>query len=341
MGCEPCQNEPCLYKFIRNNKLVLLAVYVDDIIIACEDENEILKVKKDISAEFEITDKGLLDHFLGMEVKRDGQTGDIQLSQKLYIQDMLVQYGMEDCKPLSIPLCPGFQTKCENDGCEKINETSYQSIIGALLYLALTTRPDILHSVSKLASRNSNPHKEHFTAAKNMLRYLKRTIDMKLHFTAGGEEISGYADADWGGNTEDRRSYSGFVFYIGNNAISWESRKQPTVALSSTEAEYMSISNAAKEAIYLRKLLEELGFGKQEAVKLNVGNQGGMKLATNPVFHNRSKHIDIKYHHIRDVVKNEEIELIYCSTDDMIADIFTKNLAKPKHMKFLDLLNIK
>lgn len=340
IGFDRCKNEPCLYKMTRNNNLIIIAVYVDDIIVGCKDKNEISNIKSRIACEFEITDKGLLEHFLGMEVIRDGETGEIKLSQELYINEMLEEYGMENCKPSSVPLSPGFQMKCNGD-CEKFDPTTYQSLIGALLYLALTTRPDIIHSVSKLAQRNSDPHVEHWAAAKNILRYLKGTKNLKLIFSRSTKTLEGYADADWGGCPVDRKSYSGYAFYIGKSLISWESKKQNTTALSSTEAEYISISNASKEAVYLRRLLQELGFWKDESVILNVDNQGAMKLAMNPVYHNRSKHIDIKYHHIRDVVQSKEVELKYCPTDDMIADIFTKNLPKAKHTNFVNLLNLK
>lgn len=340
LGFKSCQNEPCLYQKVSNNNLIILAVYVDDIIVGCKDKNEILKFKNEIRNHFEVTDKGLLEHFLGMKVKRDGETGNIEISQETYINDLLQEYNMENCKSSSVPLDSNYQIKCD-EKCEKVESTLYQSLIGALLYLALTTRPDILHSVSKLAQRNADPHTEHFKAAKNVLRYLKGTKDLKLKFCKGGNQLIGYADADWGGCTTNRKSYSGYIFYLGNCAISWESKKQSTTALSSTEAEYISMSNAAKEAIYLRRLLQELGFLNKEGVKLNVDNQGALKLATNPVFHNRSKHIDIKYHHIREVVNNKEICLEYCPTEEMVADIFTKNLTKAKHNKFMEMLNLK
>lgn len=295
-----------------------------------------------MNLEFEITDKRLLEHFLGMEVQRDGETGDIKLSQELYIKEMLQEYGMENCKSVSTPLNSGFQIICNENNCsKKVGKTCYQSLTGALLYLALTTRQDIIHSVSKLAQRNSDPHFEHWEAAKGVLRYLKGTQDLKLIFSCGNKNLEGYADADWGGCTLDRTSYSGFVFYLGKSTISWESKKQSTTALSSTEAEYMSMSNASKEAIYLRRLLQELGFLENESVTLHVDNQGALKLAVNPVYHNRSKHIDIKYHHIRDVVESKSVELKYCPTENMIADIFTKNLPKTKHLQFVSLLNLK
>lgn len=199
-----------MYKSNRNGHLMLIAVYVDDLIVGCENENEILKLKEEIATNFEVTDKGLLEHFLGMEFHRDGKTGEIKISQTNFINEMLKEYGMENCRPVSVPLTPGFQSNCEGE-CRKIDPTEYQSLIGSLLYLALTTRPDILHSVTKLSQRNADPHLEHWTAAKHILRYLKGTKDMKLHFSCGNGKLIGYADADWGGCTTDRKSYSGSV----------------------------------------------------------------------------------------------------------------------------------
>ncbi|XP_036347934.1 secreted RxLR effector protein 161-like [Rhagoletis pomonella] len=246
---------------------------------------------------------------------------------------------MDKCKTKAVPLEAGYQTMCDDD-CNKADAKQYQSLIGALMHLGLTTRPDILHSVSKLSQRNKNPHIEHMTAAKHILRYLKATLDFKLLYRAGGSCIEGFVDADWGSDPHDRKSYTGFVFFYGKCAISWESRKQTTIALSSTEAEYIAASNAAKEAVYLQRLLNEIGFSKDQPIILHIDNQGAQKLATNPVYHNRTKHIDVRYHHIRELVNDKMITLSYCPTDEMTADIFTKNLPGIKHKKFTTNMNI-
>lgn len=334
-----CKNEPCLYKGKMDSNLVLIVVYVDDIIIGCSEISVVHRVKQMIANEFEVSDKGKLHHFLGMEVHREGSTGSITLSQSQYIRDLLEQYGMQDCKSVAVPLDAGFQVKCDKD-CEKVNLHDYQSLIGSLMYIAISTRPDILHSVSKLAQRNTDPHIEHFAALKRVLRYLSGTLDMKLVYETSDKKLEGFVDADWGGNSMDRKSYTGFVFFFGGNIVSWESRKQPSVALSSTEAEYMALSDAAKEAVYLNRLLKEIINFEANAVTLNIDNQGALKLAENPVYHKRSKHIDIKYHHIRDLVQNQEIRLKYCQTSEMIADIMTKNLSKIKHYYFINKLKL-
>jgi len=296
-------------------------------------------VKEEIAGKFEVTDKGQLRHFIGMEIERDGKTGEIMLGQKQYILNMLKTYGMEDCKPTNVPLDAGHQVACLSN-CKRADCKAYQSIIGALMYLSLVARPDITHSVVKLAQMNKDPHVEHMTAAKNILRYLKFSINLKLLFRASGTSLEAYADADWGGNKVDRKSFSGFVFYLGGCTIAWQSKKQTIVALSSTEAEYVSISNAAREAVYLNRILRELEFDRAVSVKLNVDNQGAMKLASNAVVNGRSKHIDIKYHHIRDLVQKGEVLLEYCPTNDMLADVLTKNLSRTKFENFVKRLNL-
>ena len=340
-GFVQCKYEQCLYQTTREESLILIAVYVDDIIIGCKDIKCINFVKDTLRTELEITDNGPLHYYLGIEVEREGKKGAISISQKQYIKDLLKNYDMENCKPVKTPLEANFQVGCSENVCNKINPQVYQSYIGALIYLATTTRPDILHSVSKLAQRNSDPHVDDMIAVKHILRYLRGTIELKLKYSCdGGSSLVGYADADWGGNSMDRKSYSGFIFFIGNCPVSWESRKQSCVALSSTEAEYVALSEASKEAVFLRNLLMEIGYSNGDAVVLHVDNQGAEKLATNPVYHKRTKHIDIRYHHVRDIVKNNEIVLKYCPTENMIADILTKNLAKIKHERFLKLMNL-
>ncbi len=340
MDFVPCGNEPCLYKGTKKNKLVLIAVYVDDIIIGCSDKSVVLEVKAQISNEFQVIDKGQLRHFLGMEIEREGETGIIRLGQSQYIRDVLKMYGMETCKPLAVPLEAGYQVSCDDDS-EKVDQQQYQSLVGTLIYNATSTRPDILHSVSKLAQRNSDPRKEHMVRLKHILRYLAGTINLKLIYEPNGNNLQCFVDADWGGNAVDRKSYTGFVFSLGGCPITWESVKQKSVALSSTEAEYMAASDASKEAIYLKRILMELNAWDGGPVVLHIDNQGAQKLEENPVYHRRSKHIDIRFHHIRDLVQSREIRLEYCPTANMIADVLTKNLSKVKHYGFMKLMNIR
>ena len=285
-----------------------------------------MKLKSSIENEFEVVDGGQLSHFLGMEFERQGEIGAVQVCQ-VYIINMLSTYRMTDAKVVSTPLEVGFQTKCN-------------AAIGSLMYLAISTRPDILYSVSKLAQCNVDPHVEHMSTVKHIMRYLKKTIDFKLHFEMSGKPIMGFADADWGGDSTNRKSYSGYAFVKANCVFSWEARKQNIVALSSTEAEYIAMSSAAKEAVYLRNLMTELGFNEPEPMMLYGDNLSAQCLVKNAAYHARSKHIDLKYHHIRDIYAKRLIDVEYVPTEDMMSDIFTKNLCKFKHLKFSHLMGL-
>lgn len=175
----------------------------------------------------------------------------------------------------------------------------YRELIGALIYLAVATRPDISNAVSRLAQFSNNLKKQHWLTAKRVLRYLAGTTDYGLLFFRADQPLIGYSDADWGGCALDRQSYSGYVFLLGGATISWKSQKQRTVALSSTEAEYISMTEATKEGLYLRSLLTELGLSRMAATTLYVDNQGAQYLAHDHLYHPRTKHIDIRYHFLR------------------------------------------
>ncbi|XP_036322252.1 secreted RxLR effector protein 161-like [Rhagoletis pomonella] len=199
------------------------------------------------------------------------------------------------------------------------------------MYLAVSTRPDIAFAVNFMSQFNSNYAEEHWKSAKRILRYLKSTINFGLLYKKTGAEFYGVADADWGANTTDRRSYSGFAFMFAGSSISWEARKQRTVSLSSTEAEYLAITEAAKEALYLKGALNEVGI-ECASIKLYNDNQSAQKLATSFNFRPRTKHIDVRHHFIRDCVQNNIIKLQYMPTESMPADVLTKALTQAKHI---------
>ncbi len=339
-GFVPCVSEPCIYTRKVRNNFTIIVVYVDDLIVASSNKQELNNVKALVSGAFDVVDGGVLKHFLGMEIERDGELGSIHIGHKQFIESLLNDYGMQNCKANALPLEAGFQVKCNEESCQRVNQKAYQSLIGSLMYLAMTTRPDILHSVTKLAQRNVDPHKEHEVGAKRILRYLKGTTELKLHYQSNGQPIHGYVDADWAGDSSDRKSFSDWSFFAAGAAFAWESKKQSVVALSTTEAEYVALSSAAKEASYITKLVNEMGFGDVPAVKIYSDNQSALSLAKNSKFHARSKHIDIRHHHIRDLYKNKKIEIEYVPTESMISDVLTKNLCKVKHFKFVSMMGL-
>jgi hypothetical protein len=235
---------------------------------------------------------------------------------------------MSECKPVGTPL--ETNVKFEKSMEQNTNHP-YQELIGGLMYLANWTRPDISHAVSYLSQFNTSHSDEHWNAAKRVLRYLRGTENYSLEYKRGKKELIGYADADWAGCILDRHSYTGYIIKYGDGLISWRSRKQKTVALSATEAEYMAICETGKEIIDLKGLLKELDV-YTKTVTLYNDNQGARKLVENPVYHDRTKHIDVRYHYIRELSERKEIDIKYCETEKMPADMMTKALPKPKHM---------
>lgn len=327
-------SEPCVYYKSNKGSIIIIALYVDDILLfSTSNSNEKAEIKEKLKTEFEITDLGPARYILGMKICKDKDM--ITLNQTSYIERVLQKFKMEDCKPSATPMETGvILNKPKESQDSSVCVYDYRGLIGSLMYIAVGSRPDIAHAVSYLSQFNDCHTETHWKAAKRVLRYLKGTKDCCLTFQKGELKITAYADSDWGRNEADRRSYTGFVFRLGKSIVSWESRKQKTVALSSTEAEYMSLSDACKEALFLRKFLQEI-LGITPKVIIYNDNQSAQKLCRNSVFHARTKHIDIRHHFIRENVTNGIIDVEYLCTNDMIADLLTKPLSKEKHDKFL------
>lgn len=334
LGMKHCSADPCIYIRRNNGELTIIAVYVDDIVLASTNQLEIERIKNILKDSFKMKDLGRIHHCLGIEFAQRTTTKSISMSQKGFIKEILSRFGMEDCKPVKTPMDPNSKLSMamspqNPEELKEMENCPYQNLIGSLMYLAVSTRPDIAYAVSALSQYNTSPGKEHWIAAKRVLRYLKGTMDFELIFKQSDEGLIGYADADWGANIDDRKSYTGYTFLYAGGPITWEARKQRTVALSTTEAEYMALSDATKEAIHLRRFLRETT-GTDETVKIHCDNQGAQRLARNPVFHNRTKHIDIRYHFIREAVEKKDIDLEYIPTERMLADILTKSLFAPR-----------
>ncbi|KAK2578490.1 hypothetical protein KPH14_002051 [Odynerus spinipes] len=330
LDLEPTKADTCLY-FKREGKDCILAlVYVDDILIASTSSKWIQNFKSKLGQEFDVKDLGCARYCLGIEIN---QTSDgVSLSQRRYIKGVLKRFGMSEANPAVTPGEANHNfsrtTKAED---KKRNSQSYQELIGALMYLAVATRPDIAFVVSYLGQFNHSHTEEHWGAAKRVLRYLQGTLNYTLSFRRTEDGIIGYSDADWGNCGIDRKSYTGYVFLLSGAAVSWKAQKQRTVALSSTEAEYIALAEAAKEAKYLRNLLMELGFCELAVVQLRCDNREAKALFENPVYHARTKHIDIRHHFIRDAIKENLFKLSTVPSGKMVADVFTKSLPKPKH----------
>lgn len=207
------------------------------------------------------------------------------------------------------------------------------------MYLSILTRPDISFSISYLSQFNNCFTAVHWRHAKRILKYLKKTKSYGLMYTKDNKNLEGFVDADWGSNNIDRKSYTGFCFKFSGAVISYECKKQQTVALSSTESEYMAISEACKEAIYLKSLMYEI-VGCNYTIILYNDNQGAQRLTENPLFHRRTKHIDIRHHFVREAVADNIVKIVYLSTSEMPADLLTKGLSSSKHNQFVKQLGM-
>ena len=269
-----------------------------------------------------------------MKVIQDKESKSIWIGQPAYTENLLKRFGMQDSKPTSTPVDVNSKLQPATKQDETFNHTEYQSAVGSLMYLAVSTRPDIAYAVNNLARFNSNPQKVHWTAMKRVLRYLKGTINHGILYRQdGSDKCIGYSDADWAGDLSDRKSTSGYIFMLSGGAISWSSRKQKCVALSTAEAEYIALSGATQECIWLRQLEAELGSSSEGPTLIFEDNQSTIAMAKNPQFHGRAKHIDIRHHFVREKVALGTIKLEYCPTTDMTADMMTKGLNREQYCK--------
>lgn len=323
---------------------VFLLLYVDDILLISKLPSEIQRVKLLLSGKYKMTDLGRATCFLSIEINQ--RRNSITLSQSRFIQTILRRFQMENCNPVQTPLEPGTQPLDLDDPMTAEDQKTYQSLVGSLMYLAVATRPDLGFTIAYLSKYNSKATYRQLQTAKRTLRYLKATINLGLVYVRDQEglpqdPLTGFSDADFAGDTQDRKSTGGFVFLMAGGAISWRSKKQSMVALSTTESEYIACSEATREALWLRGLYSELSGTKPvSSTPLNVDNQSAIDLSNRPRFHERTKHIDLKRHFTREALQNQEISIVHCPTEQMTADILTKALPRVLHWKHVGAMGL-
>jgi hypothetical protein len=338
LGLKRSKFDPCLYYSLdkHGNLSALLVCYVDDILL-CGSTSTIENLSSKLLTAYKMT-SGKVSHFLAMRISQN-QNGDITLQQDAFVDKLLARFNMTNAaatrtpgtKRLSKEDCP--TTTEEKEYMQKV---PYRQCVGALMYLAVLTRPDIVFAVNQASRFLENPGRAHWAAVKTIMTYLKGTRANGLTFKANNPRsprhltAEGFSDADWAGNPDDRRSCSGYLFTLGGGLISWKSKKQPCNALSSCEAEIMALTLAMQEALWMRGFLTELGLHNSSTpITIHEDNQGAKALAEHYMFSDRSKHIDNKYFKIRDEIRDGTIRLEYCHTSNMLADIFTKPLERP------------
>ncbi len=334
LGFHVTQADPGVFYCRIKDHILILTIHVDDCIFTGDSAKLIAEYKSKLNKCYALTDLGPVHWLLGIKIMRDHLARTISLSQKSYIDSILTWFALTDAKPFATPIalgvtysrsdCPSSPTKAL-----QMKKMPYREAIGSLMYASIAMRPDISFAVSTLSRFLEDPGNAHWEAVKCIFQYLSGTKDLELTYSVEHHDLVGFMDAD-GATQEHRHAISGYVFLINGGAVSWSSQKQELVTLSTAEAEYIATTHAAKEAIWLRKLIFELFPDLNMPTTLYCDNQATLRLATDDNYHARTKHIDIRYHFIQHVVASDALQLVYCPTDDMTMDILTKALPKWK-----------
>jgi len=323
-----------LFIFRNEHGFVIAVIYVDDAIF-CGPNTELVKeLKARFMQRWECRDLGEVTEFLRMRIIQEN--GRVHLDQCAYLETVLQRCGMQNAKSAATPLPAGYMPEPASQDATISPElrSRYQTVIGSLLYLMLGTRPDIAFAVTKLAQFAARPTEEHLTKALYICRYLVGTKNYCLTYDGNtGQGLSACTDSDWASDPDGRKSQSGYFLKMAGGAISWTSRAQRTIALSSTEAEYMALSDCSRQVVWMHTLLGELGY-HLTPIPICGDNQGSIFIASNPVTEKRSKHIDIRYHYIREVIEHKLTEVFFIDGDKNPADLLTKNLGSVKFLLF-------
>ena len=313
------------YRHSETGKLAILIVYVDDIILTGDDAREIETLKGRLATEFEIKNLGAVKYFLGIEFARSKE--GIFINQRKYVLDLLSETGMLGCKAADTPVEPNKKLHVTNE-TDGVNKEQYQRLVGRLIYLS-HTRPDIAFAVSVVIQFMHSPNTYHLEAVSRILRYLKGTPGRGLLFKKNGHlQIEAFTYVDWAGSVTDRRSTSRYCTFLGGNLVTSRSKKQSVVARSSAEAEFRSVAHGICEVLWIRRILKELKIHSSPPMKVYYDNKSAIAIAHNPVLHDRTKHVEIDKHFIKEKIDRGDICMVYVPSNDQAADILTKGLHK-------------
>lgn len=343
MGFKQSTADVCLYYRCYEGTVVYLVIYVDDMLLCGSTTDVVNYVRDRLAREFRMTDLGVPNMFMGLRIKINPEEDVLQIDQAGYTSRLLDKFGMTGCNPAATPmeqnlkLMPGVKA-------DKVQEP-YRELIGSLMFLMSGTRPDICFALTYLARFQENPTQEHWQCLKRVLRYLSGTIDVGLQFSKRDDEpaLSCYVDADWANDLVDRKSTTGFFIKVYGNVVQWCSRKQAIMALSSCEAEYVAVCDAAKEVLWLLKVMNDLNLQVQLPVTMLEDNSGCISVSENPETR-RSKHYDVRYHFLREKVREKILKLKRIPSESQVADTLTKALGKVlfvQHREGLGLVNLR
>lgn len=343
-GFKQMNADNCVFHALQDDVDVYLALYVDDGLLISKSLKILENILTTLGATFEIT-VGDGKYFCGLEIEHNHSAKEIYIGQQGYISRLLQKFNMDDSKPNSTPFIPGImlhsgQSPANQYEIKEMENKPYRQVVGSLMFAATVSRPDIMFAVSMVSRFLNNPGVDHWNAAKRIMKYLQGTKDMTIRYKAELIELVVYSDADFAGDYDTRRSTTGYVSLLANGPVSWCSRRQKCVTRSTTEAEYIAASDAASESVWLRDFLCELGFQLDKPTTLCIDNQSAIRLIKNTEHHKRTKHIDIKYHYIREQVENNVIKVCYVCSEKQLADMFTKPLTRDKFISNRKALSI-
>jgi hypothetical protein len=332
--------DPCVFVSTKNEQLLIVAIFVDDGIIAATNDEQVDMMVKYLKNNFE-TKAGELDHFLGIEIDQRPD-GSIFIHQSSYCQRVLERFNIWEANALCIPADPQHSLDPNLSESTQAGEVPYRESVGSLLYLSQITRPDITFAVNLVSRYLEKPLIIHWNAVKRILKYLKGTFNYGLIYDSSVKlKLCGYSDADYAGDTTTRRSTSGSIFMMTNGIVAWCSQRQKSVALSTTEAEYVALSQAVQELTWLTLLTSDLLETQGETPVLYADNQSAIKLLNNPEFHKRTKHIDVRYHYIREKFNEGVFSLEYVCSKEQLADILTKPTPRTRFQELREMLGIR
>jgi hypothetical protein len=319
--------------WVDERRNLILALYVDDIVLFAREAQEIQRIKTFLTDTFHMKDLGPIHTVLGMRVRRNRAERTLWLDQTHYIKDTLKEFQHEDCRPVLTP-ADGYEHLQAATAQDALfaDVAMYQRALGQLNWLVRGTRPDLAFVVHKLSQHCHQPYEGHWTGVKRVFRYLNHSQRLGIRYGPKGGNLIGYSDSDYAADNRDRRSTMGYVYILNNGAVTWAARKQQSISTSTTEAEYVGLCNAAKEAVWIRNLLQGIGrggyAGGTRAVRILGDNQSALRLVANPEFHSKSKHIDVQYHYTRELMEDGVVSVEYVPTAEMAADCLTKPLKR-------------
>lgn len=333
-GYYKSRADPQIRSRVVADEFTITSTWTDDVLGASTTTNGETRAKSELEVSYEIKDLGKAKYILGIRIDYDDANGTIRLSQRAYCERLLERFDMSDCRPRSTPLPAGITLNV--DDCPSTEEerremenTPYREALGSLMWLQVGTRPDLSFTINLLSRFANNPGIRHWNALKHTLGYVKGTLDYSItYYRDGNLRPHGYVDADYAGDSDTRRSTEGYIFFAAGGPVSWASKRQETVALSTVEAEYMAFTRATQQALWMDKFLDEVGLSPDRPAPIFADNNGAIATTKNNKNHRRTKHIDVKHHFVKEKVDSKLIEFTYIPSNSNLADILTKPLAR-------------